>query len=146
MSAGIEETTHRVNQDIPSGFYNWMVVAEDADNPSLDRPSSQIFIFDVVLGINDELAGLPEEYHLYQNYPNPFNPVTVIKYALPQASDISLVIYNLRGQEVRRWDIPGQPAGNHQVSWDAPNIASGVYLYRLIAGDFLQTRKMVLLR
>ncbi|MCH7886784.1 MAG: T9SS type A sorting domain-containing protein [Candidatus Marinimicrobia bacterium] len=87
------------------------------------------------LNVADNDRGVvPTDYTLEQNYPNPFNPETVIEYALPKASDISLVIYNLRGQEVRRWDIQGQPAGNHRVSWDAQNIASGVYLYRLIAG------------
>ena len=109
--------------------------------------SSIQLAFDEVTSIGgDDVDYAPKIFLLSQNYPNPFNPVTVIKYALPKASDISLVIYNLRGQEVRRWDILGQPAGNHQVTLDASNIASGVYLYRLIAGDLVQTRKLVLLR
>ena len=89
---------------------------------------------------------LPDKFSLSQNYPNPFNPETTISYDLPVASDVKIVIYNLMGQEVRRWDIQGQPAGNHRVRWDASSFASGVYLYRLQAGDFVQTRKMVLLK
>ena len=99
-----------------------------------------------VVGIDEEFAGIPEEYDLYQNYPNPFNPSTLIKYALPKSSNVSLVIYNLMGQEVIRWNEQGQTAGYHQVVWNASNVASGLYFYRLQAGDFVQTRKMVLLK
>ena len=78
----------------------------------------------VPIGIADEGAAIPESYSLAQNYPNPFNPVTVIKYALPIRSEVSLIIYNLLGQEVRRWDIQGQTAGYHQVTWNASGVAS----------------------
>jgi len=94
-----------------------------------------------------EVAGqLPSSFSLAQNYPNPFNPGTVIEFALPQPSDITLVIYNLRGEEVRRLIEGQKPAGNYQVTWDASNVASGIYFYRLQSGDFVQTRKMVLLK
>ncbi|MCH7820268.1 MAG: T9SS type A sorting domain-containing protein, partial [Candidatus Marinimicrobia bacterium] len=86
------------------------------------------------------------EFALSQNYPNPFNPETVIEYALPQSGDVSLVVYNLNGEEVRRWDLQGQPAGIHSVSWDASSVASGIYLYRLVAGNFVETRKMVFIK
>ena len=89
---------------------------------------------------------LPGEFALEQNYPNPFNPVTVIEYALPVQSKVKLIIYDLRGQEVVHLIDSAMPAGNHQVSFDASSLASGVYLYRLRAGDFTQMRKMVLLK
>ena len=81
---------------------------------------------------------------MYQNYPNPFNPVTKINYAIPVDSDVSLILYNLRGHEVARLVDSKRIAGNHSISWNASNVASGIYFYRLKAGDFVQTRKMVL--
>ena len=100
----------------------------------------------IIVGIDDERAELPEAYSLSQNYPNPFNPETVIEFALPRSGDVSLVIYNLRGEEVALLINSAMPAGIHSVSWDASSLASGIYLYRLVAGDFIETRKMVLLK
>jgi len=94
-----------------------------------------------------EIAGeLPSSFSLSQNYPNPFNPTTTIEYALPRSGDVVLAIYNLRGEEVSRFADGEQPAGYHSVIWNAANVASGIYFYRLQAGDFVQTRKMVLLK
>lgn len=92
------------------------------------------------------LSALPESFELSQNYPNPFNPTTVINYALPTQSDLKLTIYNLRGEQVAILIDGTVPAGNHRVSWDASNVSSGIYFYRLRAGNFVQTRKMLLLK
>ena len=89
-----------------------------------------------------------------QNYPNPFNPETVIEYILPNASEITIVIYNLNGKVVERLVETKQPEGYHRATWDASNLPSGIYFYRLQArptsggqaSDFVQTRKMVLLK
>ena len=99
-----------------------------------------------VISVLGESDGIPTEYGLSQNYPNPFNTETVIRYALPEANTVSLNIYNLRGEEIVRLVDGPQPAGQHQATWDAPNMASGIYFYRLQAGDFIRTRKMVLLK
>ena len=100
----------------------------------------------IIVGVEDETAGMPTGFTLLQNYPNPFNPQTVIEYALPIRSEVNLIIYNLRGQEVALLFNGNMPAGNHQVIWDASSMASGVYLYRLQAGKFTETRKMNLLK
>ena len=89
---------------------------------------------------------VPVANYLSQNYPNPFNPETVIEYTLSNRSKVSLNIYNLRGQEIARLVNEQQEAGSHKVTWDASNVSSGIYFYRLQAGDFVQTRKMVLLK
>ena len=94
----------------------------------------------------DKSGQLPKKFFLEQNYPNPFNPETVIEYTLPTAGKVSLVIYNLRGEEVALLFSGTVHAGNHQVTWDASNVSSGIYFYRLQAGDFVQTRKMLLLK
>jgi hypothetical protein len=88
----------------------------------------------------------PAKYTLYQNYPNPFNPSTAIKFALPKPSFVTLKIYDLLGNEVATLVAEKLPAGKHQRVWDATGLASGVYLYRLQAGEFIQTTKLVLLR
>ena len=89
---------------------------------------------------------LSDGYSLYDNYPNPFNPLTTIEYSLPQSGDVSLIVYNLIGEEVARLINGEQNVGYHEVSWDASQFASGIYFYRLQAGDFVRTRKMVLLK
>jgi len=98
----------------------------------------------LIIGLYDEK--LPISFNLSINYPNPFNPVTNIEYSLPNLSNVSLIIYNLQGQVVTQLVDGEIPAGVHTVTWDASNFASGIYFYRLTAGEFEQTRKMVLLK
>jgi hypothetical protein len=90
-------------------------------------------------------------YQLEQNYPNPFNPSTTISFALPQAGEVSLSIYNTNGQLVKKLVAGEMNAGHHSFTWDATNergerIASGVYLYVLKAGEFTAQRKLVLMK
>jgi hypothetical protein len=88
---------------------------------------------------------MPERFDLSQNFPNPFNPTTTIGFSLPEASEYRLVIYNVVGQVVA--EFSGQAvAGHHTIDWNADNQASGVYFYRLRAGDNTATRKMLLLK
>ena len=94
---------------------------------------------------------LPETFAVAQNVPNPFNPETAIAYALPRQTEVVLKIYNLLGQEVRRLVDGVMPAGYHRVVWDGRDaygrrVSSGVYIYRLVAGDFLATHKMLVLK
>ena len=88
----------------------------------------------------------PESYELFQNYPNPFNPSTTIEFDLPKSSELTLKIFNILGEEVVTLLSDFLLSGSHTVEWDASNLASGVYLSRLQAGDFVETRKMVLVR
>jgi hypothetical protein len=88
----------------------------------------------------------PDGFILNQNYPNPFNPTTTIRYGLPQSSPVTLVVYNTLGQQVATLIEGEQKAGYHEVKFDASGLASGMYLYRIRAGDFVQTRKLLLVR
>ena len=89
---------------------------------------------------------LPKAYALNQNYPNPFNPGTVISFSLPQASDYTLTIYNVTGQEVASFAGTAE-AGEHSVEWLTDGSeASGIYFYKLDATDFSATKKMILLK
>ncbi len=114
----------------------------------LNESNSSIrFAFDELTSVGGEdVAYAPKIFLLSQNYPNPFNSITNIQYQLPASSEVLLTIYNIRGQEVLRLVESDQPAGYHQITWNAANVASGMYFYRLRAGNFVQTRKMILLR
>jgi flagellar hook assembly protein FlgD len=87
-----------------------------------------------------------------QNYPNPFNPSTVIQFSLPEAAEVSVTVYNSLGQSVKELVTNrSMPAGNHQIEWDGTNysgktVSSGIYLYRIEAGQNMVTKKMVLTR
>ncbi|MBN4076203.1 S8 family serine peptidase [Gemmatimonas aurantiaca] len=106
-------------------------------------------------GVDDDLiisdATLPESYRLEQNYPNPFNPSTTIAYSLPRAGEVSLVVYNTLGQRVRMLLSGRQSAGENKVVWDGTDdsgrqVASGMYLYRLVTSETVINRKMVFLK
>ena len=99
----------------------------------------------IVVGVDEEKS-IPAQFELAQNYPNPFNPVTTIKYGLHVNSYVELRIYNLLGEEIVRMVQDTKSAGFHEFSWDASGFASGIYFYRLQAGDFVETRKMLLLK
>jgi len=88
----------------------------------------------------------PEAYRLHQNYPNPFNPTTLIRYELPRPGFVTLAVYNMMGQEMRTLIHKYQNSGNYEVTLDASDFGSGVYFYRLQAGDFREIRKMILLK
>ena len=87
---------------------------------------------------------IPTEYSVSQNYPNPFNPTTEIIYGIPEPSFVDLVVYNIVGQEVGQLVKEFKKAGYYSVTWTANNLPSGVYFYRITAGHFIDTKKMIL--
>jgi hypothetical protein len=101
----------------------------------------------VILGVEEPTApDLPKVFALQQNYPNPFNPSTTIRYGLPQRSQVSLTVSNTLGQQVATLVQGEKEAGYHEVRFEASRLSSGVYFYRIQAGDFVQARKLLLLR
>jgi hypothetical protein len=89
---------------------------------------------------------VPKDFVLHQNYPNPFNPTTIIKYAVPKTSLVSIKVYDLTGQEVATLVNEVKEVGTYEVKFDAHNLASGVYIYRMIAGNFTSVRKFNVLK
>ncbi|UCE64968.1 MAG: T9SS type A sorting domain-containing protein, partial [Candidatus Zixiibacteriota bacterium] len=94
----------------------------------------------------EEISGLPKVYSLAQNFPNPFNSRTSINFALPQQSDVKIEVYNVLGQKTATLAEGLLPAGGHTVIWDASDVASGVYYYKLSAGDYTSIKMMTLLK
>ncbi|RJP60166.1 MAG: T9SS C-terminal target domain-containing protein [Ignavibacteriales bacterium] len=93
----------------------------------------------------------PKEFSLSQNYPNPFNPSTTIKFTVPldvkrETSNTKLVVYDILGREVKTLVNENRAPGSYEITFDASQLASGVYFYRLTSGDFMQTKKMILIR
>ncbi len=89
---------------------------------------------------------LPIEYFLSQNYPNPFNPSTKLSYSITQSGLVTLKVYDVLGTEIETLVNEGKPVGTYELNWNGANLPSGVYFYRLQAGSFVQTRKMILLK
>jgi hypothetical protein len=94
----------------------------------------------------DEINAVPNEFVLLTNYPNPFNPKTAISYQLPVASIVNLKVYDLLGHEIATLVNGVAEAGYHTVTFNAADLASGIYFYRIVAGKFVQTRKLVVLK
>jgi photosystem II stability/assembly factor-like uncharacterized protein len=89
---------------------------------------------------------IPNEYKLYQNYPNPFNPATNIKYQISKLSDVRLTVFDILGREIINLVNEVLKPGTYEVQWGASNYPSGVFFYKLFAGDFVETKKMVLVK
>ena len=85
-------------------------------------------------------------FELSQNYPNPFNPVTIIKYQIPELNFVTLKIYNVLGSEITTLVNEEKPVGNYELEFNATDLPSGVYLYKLQVGSFVETKKMILLK
>jgi hypothetical protein len=101
----------------------------------------------IVVGVDEGGQSLlPDTYSLSQNCPNPFNPITIIRYVLAKHSHVEMTVCNVLGQRVVTLVDEDKPAGEHSVSWDATGFASGVYFYRLRAREYVQTKKMLLLK
>jgi hypothetical protein len=102
------------------------------------------------LSLNDNIV-IPSQYTLHQNYPNPFNPVTTLRYDLPENGLVNITIYDMLGRQVKTLMNQTQDAGYRSVVWNATNdygkpVSAGIYLYQIQAGEYMQTKKMVLLK
>ena len=105
------------------------------------------YVDSVSVGIEDEkVAGLPTEYRIYNNYPNPFNPTTNIRFDVPKASEVTLKVYDLTGRQVRTLVSERKEPGTYTVNFNAGNLSSGLYLYRLQAGSYTEVKRMMLIK
>lgn len=98
------------------------------------------------VGVNGNNGKIPLEFALFQNYPNPFNPVTNIQFDIPKESFVTLLVYDIRGKEIKTLANENKQAGSYYITFDASAFSSGVYFYKLTAGDFTRTMKMILVK
>ena len=101
--------------------------------------------FDGIVGVEDEET-LPTEYALEQNYPNPFNPATTFRYSISTQSKVVIKVFDILGNEITTLIDEEKSVGTYELRWNAVNLPSGVYFYQLKAGDYVDTKKMILLR
>jgi hypothetical protein len=141
-----------------TGIYSWVVYASDSSDQCLIKisnlsdstiydVSNNVFTIGLVSSIEDDISNnYPKEYTLDQNFPNPFNPSTIIKYQIPVRSFVTLIVFDVLGNEVATLVNEERAPGSYEVSFSAVEFVSGVYIYSLRAGNFIQTRKMILIK
>ncbi len=140
-----EKKTYTVKAFTVNSVYFYSVKGDS--RLSIPASVERVVIYnDLLTGINNIKNNIPTEYKLSNNYPNPFNPTTNIKYSLPKAGHVLLQIYNTLGQRVATLVDKKQNAGIYNVTFDASHLASGLYFYRIKAGSFVKTQKMILLK
>ena len=145
-----------VNVDIVDSTKTAHIVAINPDkdihiiftvtDPSGASASDTLSISFVYSSVENPFAIIPEDYILYDNYPNPFNPATTIRYGLPETGHVSLIVYNMLGREVDRLVDEKKKKGIHEITWDAGRHASGIYFYRIQAGDWQKIKRMILIK
>ena len=111
----------------------------------MEAQSSELQM-EVLFFVKQISSEIPEGFSLYQNYPNPFNPTTNIKFDIQKSSYIKLTIYDILGREIKTLVDENLSAGRYEVNWDGSGYTSGVYFYRLRARDFVDVKKMVLVK
>jgi hypothetical protein len=140
---------------VPADFTDITVSVDTLANVICGRTATLspfvLAVSDVQSGVDDGGQELPSRYTLYQNVPNPFNPTTTIRYNIAADVHVRLVIFDVAGRVVRRLVDENQQADSYAVTWDGVNdtgqaVATGIYFYRIEAGGFLQTKKMLLLK
>jgi hypothetical protein len=123
-----------VDENISSGKYSYRLKQIDNDGQ---------FEYSKTIEVN---LGTPQKFELSQNYPNPFNPSTTIKFTMPEAGNIKLTLYNILGQEIKTLVDGFKEAGVYNIDFNASELNSGIYIYKIESGSFVQTRKMTLLK
>lgn len=140
-----ESLTSITIENLTNGKYLWRVIATDG------QASTESPIWGIEIANENSVDDIPCDFILYPNYPNPWNPNTTISFGIPEYSDVTLKINNLLGQKVCEWNMGNLEAGNYSITWNAKNLSgntveSGMYLYTLQAGDYIETKKMVYLK
>jgi len=144
VNSEITDTTYLFTGLLSDKNYWWRVKAL---NPAGWGDYSEVRTFSTLfVGVKDDGPQIPTKFSLEQNYPNPFNPATMITYSLANESQVSLKIYDVMGREVAELVSGRQAAGSYNVEFNASSLASGTYIYKLTAGDFISVKKMVLLK
>ena len=144
VMAAMNDGVHHVTVD-------WNVGAMDVWDMTMASNGPFQFTLDLSATLGIDESTIPDVFALHNNYPNPFNPVTNITYDIPEVADVKLEIYNVMGQKIRTLATGSHEPGRYRVLWNATNdlgqgLSSGMYIYRIQAGDFVSVRKLVLMK
>ncbi len=148
-------TVNPANGSITPGGSQNITVSLNAENLQVGNYSGQVIIStnggNIVIPIDylvdvEQISELPTQFSLSQNYPNPFNPSTVIEFSIPQSSKVSLKVYDMLGREILNLIDEQKSAGQYKVNLNASALSSGIYLYKLVANNYSETKKMMLLK
>jgi hypothetical protein len=131
-------------EGLPSDQYLWLVGQGDRMLNNVIPLSSTLPTR--VTPVSKKGTVLPAEFKLEQNYPNPFNPTTIINYSVPKSCLVTIKIYDVMGKAIETLVNKEKNAGNYSVEFKGSQLASGIYFYRMQAGDFISTKKLVLLK
>ena len=154
-SAGVEQWVQKYNGPVNSGDYAKVVTVDGLGNVYVAGHSPGIgFNYDIltikysqnITSVYESNNIIPDSYSLNQNYPNPFNPSTTISFSVPNEEFVYLKVFNSLGEEVAELVNETKPSGNYEINFNASGLSSGVYLYRLQAGGFSATKKLLLLK
>ncbi len=124
------------------------IVVGDENFPA-GMATGSAYVYPIALlpvGISDDIKEIPTNFVLHQNYPDPFNPSTTIEYTIARPEFITLRIFNVLGEQITTMVAEQQAPGKYKVQWLADDFTSGIYFYRLTAGNFSETKKLVLLK
>ena len=141
-----QKVTFSIRSNVLSPSYYVAQVIVDSKSSFGQQKFHKNYQFQVVISSIADLAGIPAVIELGQNYPNPFNPSTTIRYGLPNRYHVTLTVFNTLGQQVAILQDGEQDAGYHEVRFEGSGLSSAVYFYRLRAGDFTETKRLLLLR
>lgn len=142
----VGSTTSLALNNLTNGTYYWQIQAIDNAFAGSMFSNEQEFVVDKSAVSNEENIALPSKVELEQNYPNPFNPSTTINFSVPQSANVTLTVYDINGRLITRLLNTRKSAGSYAVSFDASNLASGLYIYRLQVGGTQITKKMTLIK
>jgi len=142
---GLNTSSFMDYEVIDNSFYTYKVGIFEGPSEGSYSNEATAYVPDINTSVQTKNE-LPKKFNLEQNYPNPFNPTTTIKYQIPDLSFVSLKIYDVLGNEIATLINKEKTAGNYQVEFDGANLPSGIYFYRLRAGGFVETKKMLLLK
>jgi hypothetical protein len=125
---------------------NKAIIGAPGNDDNGQNSGSAYLYNNFVVGVENDEGENPLSYSLDQNYPNPFNPSTTIRYSVPQSSNVVIKIYDILGNEIETLVNEEKVVGTYEIKWYAENISSGIYFYRLQGGEFIETKKMILIK
>ena len=131
---------------IPVDPYGWEGIGNDPYQTLTGIANGKLWLQAPVVSVPNENSPIPNTFQLQQNYPNPFNPTATIEYHVLVSSFVKLSVYDILGREIAVLANEIKPVGKHRVTFDGSNLPAGVYFYRMQAGKFQETRKLILLK